>query len=117
MRLLGEIGIRELQQVCKSGPSHFECLIIHLVRNPRDVLSSLIRRNFFKPSAAVRELITLVNTTSKGRTIIRHNARRLCSQVEHNLDYMNPDWPNWFKSRYVLVLWTAKIPILESLES
>ena len=102
-RLLGEIGIRELQRVCKSGPGHFECLIIHLVRDPRAVLSSLIRRNFFIPNAAIRELITLVNTTGEGKAIIRHNARRLCSQVEHNLDYVNKEWPNWFKARYILV--------------
>jgi len=40
-RLPGDIGIRELQQVCTSEPNNFKCLIVHLVRDPRAVISSL----------------------------------------------------------------------------
>ena len=46
-RLPGKPGIRELQKVCSSGPNQFQCFIIHLIRDPRAVLSSLIRRKFF----------------------------------------------------------------------
>jgi len=46
-RLPDDIGVQQLQRVCSSEPIQFECLINHLVRDPRAVLSSLIRRSFF----------------------------------------------------------------------
>ena len=45
-RLPREIGIREVERVCHSGPSKFDYLIVHLVMDPRAVLS------FFKMKQA-----------------------------------------------------------------
>ena len=102
-RLPREIGIRELQRVCSSEPTRFECLIIHLVRDPRAVLTSAIGRRFFLPRGQKRNLVTLRNPTSEGQEIIKNNARIICSLVEENLNYVNEEWPNWFKDRYILV--------------
>ena len=102
-RLPGKIGIRELQCICSSEPNNFKCLIIHLVRDPRAVLSSLIQRQFFLPNGPKRNLIVTNNTTREGNNIISRNARILCSQVEENLRYVNAEWKNWFKTRYILV--------------
>ena len=102
-RLPGRIGIRELQRVCSSEPNKFKCLIIHLVRDPRAVLSSLIQRQFFLPKGPKKNLIVTKNTSRGGKNIIIRNARILCSQVEGNLRYVNAEWENWFKTRYILV--------------
>ena len=102
-RLPREIGIRELQRVCTTEPTRFECLIIHLVRDPRAVITSAIRRKFFLPRRPKRNLITLINTTSEGQEIIKNNTRIICSLVEENLNYVNEEWSNWFKDRYILV--------------
>ena len=71
-RLPDEIGIREPQRVCSTEPTKFECLIIHLVRDPRAVLWSVIRRKFFLRRAADRRLITLQNTPREGKEFIMH---------------------------------------------
>ena len=102
-RLPREIGMRELQRVCSSEPTQFKCLIIHLVRDPRAVLTSAIRRKFFLPRGPKKNLVTLINTTSEGHEIIKNNTRIICSLVEENLNYVNEEWPNWFKDRYILV--------------
>ena len=101
-RLPGKPGIRELQRVCSSGPNQFQCLIIHLIRDPRAVLSSLIRRHFFLRGPP-RSLITLKNTSPEGKGIIMQGARIICSTVEDNLNYANAELPNWFKGRYIVV--------------
>ena len=102
-RLPRENGIRELQRVCTTEPTRFECLIIHLVRDPRAVITSAIGRGFFLPNGPKRNLITLKNTTSEGKEIIKNNTRMICSLVEENLNYVNEEWSNWFKDRYILV--------------
>lgn len=78
-------------------------MIIHLVRDPRAVLSSLIQRQFFLPKWPKRNLIVAKNTHRGGNNIISRNARILCSQVEGNLKYVNAEWESWFKTRYILV--------------
>ena len=102
-RLPREIGIRELQRLCTSEPTRFECLIIHLVRDPRAVITSAIGRRFFLPNGPKKKLITLKNTTTEGKEIIMNNTRIICSLVEENLNYVNEEWSNWFKDRYILV--------------
>ena len=102
-RLPREIGMRELQRVCSTEPTRFECLIIHLVRDPRAVLTSAIGRQFFLSNGPKKNLITLRNPTSEAREIIKNNARIICSLVEENLNYANEEWSNWFKDRYILV--------------
>ena len=102
-RLPREIGIRELQRVCTSEPTRFECLIIHLVRDPRAVITSAIGRRFFLPKGPKKNLITFKNLTSEGKEIIKNNARIICSLVEENLNYVKEEWSNWFKDRYILV--------------
>lgn len=47
-RLPSEIGIGEVERVCRLDPSKFDCFIVHLVRDPRAVLSSLIPMSFFE---------------------------------------------------------------------
>ena len=101
-RLPGEIGIRELQRVCSSEPKNFECLIVHLVRDPRAVISSLIFRKFFIPAGPKAKLITEKHTSLEGKEMIRHNSEILCSLVEVNLNYVNTEWSNWFSGRYIL---------------
>ena len=102
-RLPGEIGIRELQRVCSSEPNNFECLIIHLVRDPRAVTSSLIGYKFHMPDGPSRKLVTTKNTSLEGKEMIMHNSEFLCSLVEDNLYYVNKKWSNWFSGRYILV--------------
>ena len=102
-RLPREIGIRELQRVCTTEPTRFECLIIHLVRDPRAVITSAIGRRFFLPKGPKRNLITLKNQTSEGKEIIKNNTRIICSLVEENLNYVKEEWYNWFEDRYILV--------------
>ena len=46
-RLPREGGIHELEQVCRSDPSTFDCFIVHQVRDPRAVLLSLISKRFY----------------------------------------------------------------------
>ena len=94
-RLPREIGIREVERVCRSDPGKFDCLIVHLVRDPRAVLSSLIKRHFIgKPARSL---------SPQGIANLKNNAHLLCSLVSENLDYVNTEWSNWFKSRYILV--------------
>lgn len=102
-RLTEEIGIRELQRACGAEPDHFDCLIIHLVRDPRAVISSLIGRKFFFRTGRERNLFTHENTPPEGRDLILKYAHLVCSTVEENLNYVNEQWLNWFKSRYMLV--------------
>ena len=98
-RLPGKFGIRELQRVCSSEPDKFECSIIHLVRDPRAVISSLINYQFYLLDK--KNLIT--TTTPEGKKIIRDNSFILCSLIEDNLSYVNEEWSIWFKGRYILV--------------
>lgn len=101
-RLPREVGIRELERVCSSDPSKFDCLIIHLVRDPRAVLSSLIRRNFFM-GQSYRELLTQKPMSPEGISLLKQNAQVLCSLVLDNLEHVNKESSNWFKSHYILV--------------
>ena len=103
-RLPREIGIREVERVCRSDPSKFDCLIVHLVRDPRTraVLSSLIRRGFFFKNAA-REMFTEKPLSTKAISLVTENAQMFCSLITGNLDYVNKEWSNWFQSRYILV--------------
>ena len=36
-------------------------------------------------------------------SIVKQNAQMICSLVTGNLNYVNSEWSNWFKSHYVLV--------------
>ena len=58
-RLPEGTGIRELQRICNSEPNKFEGLIIHLVRDPRAVLSSAVGLKFFLPFGPKRKLVRL----------------------------------------------------------
>ena len=102
-RLPDEIGISELQRVCSSEPTQFECLTIHLVRDPRAVLWSVIHRKFFLRNAADRRLVSLRNTPREGKEFVMRYTRRLCSLSEKNLNYVNAEGQNWLKGRYILV--------------
>ena len=102
-RLPDEIGINELQRVCSSEPTQFECLTIHLVRDPRAVLWSVIHRKFFLRNAADRRLVSLRNTPREGKEFVMRYTRRLCSLSEQNLNYVNAEGQNWLKGRYILV--------------
>ena len=99
----GETGIRELQRICSSEPKQFKCLIIHLVRDPRACISSLILNKFYMPKGPSSKLITLENTSLEGREMILHKTRIMCSLFEDNLNYVNEEWSKWFKGRYVLL--------------
>ena len=101
-RLPREIGIREVERVCRSDPSNFDCLIVHLVRDPRAVLDSLIQRYFFMGEPA-RSLFTQKPLSAEGISLLKKNAQLLCSLVMENLNYVNSEWSNWFKGRYILV--------------
>ena len=94
-RLPGKSGIRDLQRVCSSKPDKFDCLIIHLVRDPRAVISSLIKKKFY-----MRKVLTTKNTPHE---VIRNNSVILCSLIQDNLNYVNEEWYNWFRDRYILV--------------
>ena len=101
-RLPREIGIREVERVCRSDPGKFDCLIVHLVRDPRAVLASLTERCFFMAEPA-RSLFTQKPLSAEGKSLLKKNAQMLCSLVMENLDYVNSEWSNWFKNRYILV--------------
>ena len=92
-RLPGKFGIRDLRRVCSSEPDKFYCLIIHLVRDPRAVISSLINHHFYMKA---KELIASQNATSEGKEIIRHNSFIVCSLIQNNLNYVNEHWSTWF---------------------
>lgn len=96
------IGIHELEQVCRSDPGTFDCLIIHLVRDPRAVLSSLIPRGFFMDRAATN-LFNQKPMSPEGIKLLKGNVQKLCSLLVENLNHVNTEWSNWFKSRYILV--------------
>ena len=101
-RLPREGGIRELEQVCRSDPSKFDCFIIHLVRDPRAVLSSLIPRRFFL-EGPVANLFAQTPMSPEGLKLLKENAQMLCTLVLENLDHVYAEWSNWFKSRYLLI--------------
>ena len=101
-RLPREIGIQELERLCRSDPTEFDCLIIHLVRDPRAVLSSLLRRKFFFKDSK-RQLFDSENLTTEAKEIIQQNARLICSQVVDNLNYVKGSGSNWFQRRYKLL--------------
>ena len=101
-RLPREIGIREVERVFRSEPSKFDCLIVHLVRDPRAVLSSLIRRGFFL-KGSTRKMVSEKPLSPEAISIVKQNAQMICSLVTGNLNYVNSEWSNWFKSRYILV--------------
>jgi len=101
-RLPRDIGIREVERVCRSDPSKFDCLIVHLVRDPRAVLASLTQRCFFMGEPA-RSLFTQKPLSAEGISLLKKNAQMLCSLVMENLNYVNSEWSNWFQSRYILV--------------
>jgi len=101
-RLPREGGIRELEQVCRSDPIKFDCLIVHLVRDPRAVLSSLIPRRFFM-KGPVANLFTQTPMSPEGIKLLKENAQTLYALVSENLDYVLAEWSNWFKRRYILV--------------
>ena len=101
-RLPKEGGILELEQVCRSDPSEFDCFIVHQVRDPRAVLSSLISKRFYslEPTA---DLFKMKPMPPEGKKLLMENAQMLCALVLVNLHYVNEEWSNWFKSRYILV--------------
>jgi len=71
-RLPFEGGIRELEQVCRSDPSKFDCFIVHQVRDPRAVLSSLISKPFYSLEPIAKLFtqspnVSQRNETSKGK--------------------------------------------------
>lgn len=101
-RLPRKIGIQELERFCSSDPNQFDCLIIHLVRDPRAVLSSLLRRKFFIKDSK-RYLFDSDRLSAQATEIIKQNAQLLCSQVVDNLNYVKEVWPKWFEGRYKLI--------------
>lgn len=102
-RLPRQIGIQELERFCSSDPNQFDCLIIHLVRDPRAVLSSLLRRKFFIKDSRKHDLFDSKKLTAEATEIIKQNSHLLCSQVVDNLNYVKEVWPSWFQGRYKLV--------------
>ena len=100
-RLPREIGIQELQNFCGSSGMKFNCLFIHLVRDPRAMLSSLLRRKFF-----IRDSRNLMfssrNLTSAAAEFVKKNAQLLCSQVADNLNYVKQNWYNFY-DRYTIM--------------
>ena len=101
-RLPREEGIGELERVCRSDPGLFNCLIVDLVRDPRAVLSSLIRRRFFM-GKSVASLFNQSFVSQKGISFLKQSAKTLCSLVSENLRHVNAEWSNWFKERSILV--------------
>ena len=93
-------GIQELMQACGSAPDKFDCRIIHLVRDPRAVLSSLVRRAFFH-GGLKRKLILSRPISEEGLQLIKKYAHLLCSQVEDNIQFVK-QLPSWFNNRYQL---------------
>ena len=102
-RLPQKIGIQEFQRVCSADPAKFDCLIIHLVRDPRAVVSSLLGRKFFIMGGPRRGLLKSANLTTEGKKLVKQNAQLLCSQVSDNLNYVKENWSKWFKGRYKLI--------------
>ncbi|KAL9979931.1 hypothetical protein ACROYT_G008452 [Oculina patagonica] len=100
-RLPREVGIRELERVCRSDPGTFDCLIVHLVRDPRAVLSSLLRRRFFMGNEG--NLFREKPMSPEAISLLKQNAQTVCSLVSENLHHVNKEWTNWFKDRYILV--------------
>lgn len=96
-------GLQELEQFCSSDPESFDCLIIHLVRDPRAVLSSLLRRKFFLKDSKRQLFDDSENLTTEATEIIKHNANLLCSQVVDNLNYVKEYGSNWLQGRYKLL--------------
>ena len=101
-RIPRETGIREVERVCRSDPSMFDCLVVHLVRDPRAVLSSLMSRGFFMGNPTKKRL-SEKPLAAEAISIVKRNAEMICSLIEGNLDYVNSEWSNWFKGRYILV--------------
>ena len=101
-RLPSKGGIHELEQVCRSDPGKFDCFIVHQVRDPRAVLSSLISKRFYslEPTANV---FTKMPMSPEGMKLVKENAQMLCTLVLENLDHVYAEWSNWFKSRYLLI--------------
>ena len=91
-RLPGDIGIQELRRVCSSEPSKFGCLIIHLVGDPRAVVSSLIIKKFYMPYRFKKKLVTTRNTTPGERELRRNISDTLRLLVQENLNYVNEEW-------------------------
>ena len=102
-RLPRNIGIQELQRVCSADPARFDCLIIHLVRDPRAVVSSLLGRKFFIMGGPKKRLLTSSPLTTEGRELVRQHAELMCSQVSNNIIYAKENWLNWFKGRYKVI--------------
>lgn len=102
-RLPRDIGLQELERFCSSDPERFDCLIIHLVRDPRAVLSSLLRRKFFFTDSKRKLFDDSENLTTEATEIIKHNAHLLCSQVVDNLNYVKEFGSNWLQGRYKLL--------------
>jgi len=101
-RLLEKIGLREVERVCRSDPSKFDCLVVHLIRDPRAVLSSLISRGFFYKNAD-RRLFNEKPLSTKAISLVTQNTQIVCSLIAGNLDYVNKEWSNWFQNRYILI--------------
>ena len=101
-RIPREAGIREVERVCRLNPSKFDCLIVHLVRDPRAVLSSLMSRGFFLKSS-IKKMVSEKPLTAEAMSIVKQNAQMICSLITGNLEYVKSEWSNWFKSRYILV--------------
>ena len=101
-RIPREAGIREVERVCRSDPRKFDCLIVHLVRDPRAVLSSLMSRGFFLKSS-IRKMFAQKPLPAEAISVVKQNAQMICSLITGNLDNVNSEWSNWFKSRYILV--------------
>ncbi|XP_022802263.1 carbohydrate sulfotransferase 4-like [Stylophora pistillata] len=100
-RLPGKIGIQELQNFCNSNGMQFNCLFIHLVRDPRAMLSSLLRRKFFIQDSR-NLMFSSGNLTPEAKELVKKNAQLLCSQVVDNLNYVKQNWYDFF-DRYKLV--------------
>ena len=102
-RLPRNIGIQELQKVCTADPVKFDCLIIHLVRDPRAVVSSLLGRKFFITGGPLRKLLNSRPLTTEGRELVKQHAELMCSQVSNNINYAKENWLNWFRGRYKVI--------------
>ena len=102
-RLPRNIGIQELQRVCSADPAKFDCLIIHLVRDPRAVVSSMLGRKFFITGGPERKLLTSSPLTTEGRELVKQHAEMMCSQVSDNMNYARENWLNWFRGRYKVI--------------
>ena len=50
-----------------------------------------------------RNLLIQKPLSDEGISLLKKNAQILCSLVMENLDFVNSEWSNWFKNRYILV--------------